>query len=274
MQKYHKFSDFDNEDVFIVIEQCDNRKIVYRNPYYYQIVNNESKPSYDKRFLTVTTFLSEIEGELSAVEVALPILPVTDTAYNVDLRTRVSKVASYIRSENHNDFTNLEGIKTQHEGIIDKIIFEAMEFYNSPYAQIFAFSDDDYYGVSKLYKYELKGHKSYPSEAIVLNDYWENSLGNFFEKGYSLLCESIEGFKPFDVSLYQKFLDRGISDIVMIPFFMESKLSGLVMLSNTKSSSDDTTDLFLADYVSNSIGLMMYRGFLFEKIYYDKLTEL
>ena len=270
---FTKFSDFDAIPYLVVIEDVETRTIVYTNSAYKKAVEGfgGALPTFDKRFVSIDTEHMVIEGKLRAVEVARSVLPVEKSFYNNTLRLTISDIQNIVRTEVNTDFLTSENGRNYHDKLIEGMIRKLMEYYEMKYTHLFVFQGSPKVpGV--LHQFFLDGDKfTSKSYESVLNDYWANSLDTFFGVGYSLFCEDMKGFAPFDESLYKRLTDRKIETIVIIPFFAESKLIGLLSIANPKKI-DDVTDMFLADFVTNSIGSMIYRGKLYATMYFDEVT--
>ena len=269
----HRQEDFDDLDVFVIFEDIETKQIVYKNKKYIDAITalGDKKPNFDNRFITIDSFVGEIDGKPIVIEIGEPITPVTNIQNNLELRTTISEIESDKREEIHNDFLKLQTGKRKHDNILDNIVRRIIKFYESKYAHLFIFGKTRTER-GTLYQYELEHEeKDAIGKSIFLPSYWDNSFTNFFEKGFSLLCENIDGFATFDAPLKEEFVRRKIEAIIMIPFFAESELIGLLMLSNPKKYGD-RPDLFLADYASNSIGTLIHRGALYNNLYFDDIT--
>ena len=269
------FSDFDELPDLILIEDAETREILYKNRAWMESVPELGKklPTFDKRFISINSHISTIEGRKVVIEVAKSILPVTTSSYNMDARTIISDIENDMRSELQSAYLYVENGKKTHDILIDSVIYKMMDFYESEYAQLFIFTNNDPYQNGKLYQYRRGDYKNPLPKSIPLNDYWFNSLPNYYERGFSLVCEDMKGFDAFDSVLYQRFIERGINTVIIIPLFMERELCGFFTFSNPKKV-DGKLDLFLADYAANSIGALLYRGFLYSKLYFDHITDL
>ncbi|MCR4561857.1 MAG: EAL domain-containing protein [Bacilli bacterium] len=274
-KKLTHFADFDETEDFIIIEDIATREIIYTNPAYANEAGVISTriPTYDKRFVTITTFIKELEGRNVAIEVGKRILPVTSSTYNYDLRSVVSEIENDIRSEITADFFISDDGVSKHDSIIHRTIAKTMNYYDVKYAHLFVF-DEDSQSEGTLHAYYRDGEKDeHFSKRSHFPSYWENGSKNFFQKGYSLICDDVEGFSPFDPSLTQALKSRNISTVIIIPFFAEDDLIGLFIIADPNEI-DGKLDLFLADFATNSIGMMIYRGRLYQTMYFDDITGL
>ena len=269
----HKQEDFDDLDVLVVFEDIETKKIVYKNKKFIEAVDAfaNKKPNFDNRFITIDSFVGEVDGRQIVIEIGEVIVPITNVESNLAVRTAISEIESDKREEIHNDFLEFQIGRRKHDNILDNIVRRTIKFYQSNYAHLFIFDKNNNKN-GTLYQYALDNNE----EIVVGTEmarpaYWDNALTNFFQKGFSILCEDIEGFGTFDKELKQKFDERGIKVIVMIPFFAESELIGLLMLSNPRKDGN-RPDLFLADYASNSIGTIIHRGSLYNNLYFDDIT--
>ncbi len=272
-RNFHKQSDFDNLDVFVLFEDLETKEITYKNKKYIDAIDalSDKKPNFDNRFITIDSFIGEVDGRKTVVEIGEVIVPVTNVESNLEVRTAISEIENDKREEIHNDFLEIQTGKRNHDNILDNIVRRTIKFYQSKYAHLFIFNKNRN-ECGTLYQYEL----DHDEDEVVgiptyLPSYWDNALVNFFRKGFSLLCEDILGFATFDLDLHEKFEIRNIKSVIMIPFFAESELIGLLMLSDPKKEGDHP-DLFLADYASDSIGTLIHRGELYNNLYFDDIT--
>lgn len=274
LKKIRHAKDFDAFDAFILLEDIETKQIVFRNRAYLKEVEKtkDKRPAFDTRFISINSFISQVDGRDVVVEFGTKINPVTSSSYNLTLRSTISEIEGLMREEIHNDFLfALDGIKV-HYRIINAIVHHILKFYGSEYAHLFIFKNN-YTDKGSLHTYHISQENAQTNKDVYLNSYWANSLGNFFEKGYSLLCEDMHGFMSFDAELRDKFLQRNIDAIIMIPFFAENRLKGLLMVSKPNNSNDtETPDFFLMDYATNAIGTMITRGYLYNDLYFDKMT--
>ena len=263
---------FDALDALVLFEDVETKEITFKNKAYIKEVDSfgDKKPFFDRRFITIDSFLATIDGRNVVVEVGEKVVPITNSSYNLDLRTTISDIENLKREEIHNDFFHSHDGKSKHDILLDQIVIQTINYYQSPYAHLFIFGPTRY-DRGTLYQYELGKKDLVEPKSIFLNSYWDNALTNFFEKGFSILCENTNGFASFDEDIARVFKDRKIDTIIMIPFFAESELIGLLMLANPKKIGD-RTDFFLADYATNSIGSLIYRGRLYNDLYFDNIT--
>ena len=269
----HHQSDFDDLDVLVVFEDVETKQIVYKNKKYIECVDSfeNEKPNYDNRFISIDSFVSEIDGKQVVVEIGELIVPITNLENNTQVRNAISEIENDKRDAVQNDFLQLQhGIRT-HDTIVDDIIKRTIRFYDSEFAHLFIFGSS-YEEKGRLFQYHLNHDDDLAIPIKVsLPSYWKNAITNFFERGFSLLCEDMIGFSTFDKELHQKFIDRNVQSVIMIPLFAERQLIGLLMLSNPKNTGN-RPDLFLADYVSTSIGTLIHRGRLYNNLYFDEIT--
>ncbi|MCR5078335.1 MAG: EAL domain-containing protein [Bacilli bacterium] len=272
--KINHLADFDDIEEVIVVEDAETGEIVLRNKAYKKHIEAfaGTLPSFDKRFFTIDTIHSVIDGRLCAVEVALPILPVEISFYNHSLRQTISDIENIVRTEVTTDFLTSKNGRNYHDRMLDRIVRRMMKYYESPYAHVFLFGptrEDP--GVLSQFALAEPDDATPKISRTILPAYWANSLDNFFGRGFSLLCQNMDGFEPFDPQLALRLKERHIETIVIIPFFAENKMIGLLSLADPKEVGD-TTDLFLADFAVNSIGSMVYRGSLYANMYFDDVT--
>ena len=268
----HKQSDFDDLDVLIVLEDVETKQIIYKNKKFISCVDSfdNKKPNFDNRFISIDSFVGEVDGRPTIVEVGEVIIPITNLENNTQVRNAISEIENDKREAVQNDFFQLQhGIRT-HDTIIDDIIKRTIKFYESQFAHLFIFGDT-YSQKGKLYQYNIDSEEVTVPIRLFLPAYWDNAIKNFFEKGFSLLCEDMIGFSTFDADLHAKFIERNVQTVIMIPLFAERQLIGLLMLSNPKNTGN-RPDLFLADYVSTSIGTLIHRGRLYNSLYFDEIT--
>ena len=268
----HKQSDFDDLDVLVVFEDVETKQIIYKNKKFIECVDSfeNKKPNYDNRFISIDSFVNEIDGKQVVVEIGEVIVPITNLENNTQVRNAISEIENDKRDAVQNDFIQLQhGIRT-HDSIIDDIIKRTIRFYDSEFAHLFIFGGS-YTEKGKLFQYHIDHDEVAVPIRVTLPSYWKNAITNFFERGFSLLCEDMIGFSTFDTELHEKFITRNVQSVIMIPLFAERQLIGLLMLSNPKNTGN-RPDFFLADYVSTSIGTLIHRGRLYNNLYFDEVT--
>ncbi len=274
ISKITHLPDFDDLEEVIVVEDAETGEIVLRNKAYKKYIGSleGTLPSFDKRFFTIDTIHVVVDGRLCAVEVAVPVLPVEESFYNHSLRQTISDIENIVRTEVTTDFLTSRNGRNYHDRMLDRIVRRMMKYYESPYAHVFLFGASRYEpGILSQFALDEEEDAEPKISNTVLQAYWANSLDNFFGRGFSLLCENMNGFEPFDPILANRLKERNIKTVVIIPFFAENKLIGLLSLADPKTIGN-TTDLFLADFAVNSIGSMVYRGSLYANMYFDDVT--
>ena len=171
----HKQSDFDNLDVLIVFEDVETKQIVYKNKKFIECVDSfeNKKPNYDNRFISIDSFVSEIDGKQVVVEVGEVIVPITNLENNTLVRNAISEIENDKRDAVQNDFIQLQhGIRT-HDTIIDDIIKRTIKFYDSEFAHLFIFGSS-YTEKGKLYQYKIDSDEVAIPIKVSLPSYWKN----------------------------------------------------------------------------------------------------
>ena len=274
-KRLHRFSDFDDLEELIIIEAVENHESLYYNKAYNRFLEFAEKKelSFDSRFYSVNSYVDEIEGTLCVIEVAIAIKPESEYVYDGHLRTVISNIEREIREEMHNDFVEMSvSGRRKHGEIIDEVVRLTMEYYHAPYAQVALF--DEGMGHTGGVKDYAHGKFVQTLYNVHIPTYWDNSTTNFFRYGASLLCDDMTGFDAFDHDLYEKFVERDMKTVLMIPFFIEGEHRGFLLLGNPRKNDHGRFDLFLGDFSANAIGTLIYRGLLYTSLYYDPLTHL
>ncbi|MCR5491309.1 MAG: EAL domain-containing protein [Bacilli bacterium] len=273
-KKMKSIAEFDLCPNFIIIEDANTRENLLFNKAYKQEIRrlNGKVPPFDERFLSVNSYLDTIDGRQCVIEAYERVFPKTALSYDMDLRTTISHIESGIREEIDVDFLSTDKGKRNHDLLIDQVVQKTIAYYKSPYAHLIIFTDEAK-TEGDLLQYALGKDENPKPRHVKIKEYWINSFANFFSKGYSLLCESVEGFAAFDEQLYNTFLELGIHRVLIMPFFIEGEMAGFLVLSNPKTVGG-SFDFFLADFAGNAIGTLIYRGQLYSNLYFDSLTML
>ena len=273
-KELHSTAEFNELDNFVIIEDAYSRETILYNKAYTDELKrlNGKKPAFDERFLSVDSYLTDIEGRYCVVEVYEKVFPKTLLSYDPELRTTISHIEGEMRREIQVDFISGEGEKRNHDLLLDRVVRMTIDYYEVPYAQLLTFDIGNTHE-GTLLQYERYGSENPTPTHVKVKEYWDNSFTNFFSRGFSLLCENMQGFAAFDTDLYEKFVSLGIKRILIVPFFIEGSISGFLVLSNPKMIAD-SFDFFLADFAGNAVGTLIYRGRLYESLYFDSLTKL
>ena len=263
-------ADYDAFDDIIIVEEAATLKSLYKNKAYRDELKalGTSKVAFDSRFLTIDSFLKEFDGTKAVVEVAKRIKPNGPFSYDAALRRVISEIEKKIREEIHSDFLVPKEGKRNHERLIHNVVELTMEYYHCPEAHLITFKPNRQSALT-AYRTGEEPKKS----SVSFPAYWDNSSTNFFQYGYSLLCEDLEGFAAFDPVLRDNLAKSNIHTVLLIPFFIEGKHVGFLLLGNPMSKTAGF-DLFLGDFAANAIGTLIYRGQLYNNLYFDPLTKL
>ena len=270
----NKIEEYDDFQEVVIVEDAFTRETIFRNKAYRDLLDNlpEAGPSFDTRFYSIDSFVRAFDGRLAVVEVGFSIKTQKEFTYDGHLRQVISAIEVEMRQEMHGDYLASSNLPRRrgHDAIIDSIVALAMEYYHCPYAQVLRIHEDERKG---QYTHYQEGAAPFSRDSEIPS-YWDNSRTNFFQHGFSLLCEDMDGFDAFDHDLYTRFMDRGIHCVLMIPFFNEGRHNGFLLLANPRKNDHGVFDLFLGDFAANSIGTMVYRGKLYANIHFDSLTGL
>ena len=90
----HKQSDFDDLDVLIVLEDVETKQIIYKNKKFISCVDSfdNKKPNFDNRFISIDSFVGEVDGRPTIVEVGEVIIPITNLENNTQVRNAISEI--------------------------------------------------------------------------------------------------------------------------------------------------------------------------------------
>ena len=265
-----RWEEYDSFEEIIVVEDAKTMEKVFYNRSYREqtALFKKKKPSFDQRFLTIDSFLKEFDGRLMVVEVAKKILPSPLFHYDSSLRQTISDIEGKIRGEIHSDFLSSGKGRGKHQKTIGEVLSLTMAYYDSPMAHVLLLGKGRQASLTSMRKGKPASYSM-----VHFPEYWDNSQVNFFQYGYSLLCEDLAGFAAFDKELASSLEENGIHTVLMIPFFIEARQSGFLILGNPKSKPEGF-DLFLGDFSANSIGTLLYRGQIYDNLYFDSLTKL
>ena len=90
----HNQQDFDNLDVIVAFEDVETKQITYKNKKYIECVDSfgDKKPGFDKRFISIDSFVSEVDGRQVVVEIGELIVPIFSLENNAAVRYAISEI--------------------------------------------------------------------------------------------------------------------------------------------------------------------------------------
>ena len=266
-----RFSDFDALPEYVFIDDATTLETIYTNKAYKTLLEmGGNLPNFDNRFLSLRAFPATIEGRRCVVQVSEAIQPYRQRVNSHEVRLAISDIENILRTEMQSDFLYESKGRSYHESLIDRIVRRAMTFYHCPKAHVVAF-DPKYEDEAVLYQYDSSEESDPLSSKLKLSALVRSYHNAFFRRGYSLLSEDLRDFECMGDGLSQKLESMGIRRLINIPYFIEGRLSGLLILANP-GGKDDKIDFFFADFATNAVGTMAYRGRLYSHMYMDDVT--
>ncbi|MBO4540897.1 MAG: diguanylate cyclase, partial [Bacilli bacterium] len=270
-QAVRNLEEYDSFDDIIIVEDALTHESIFQNKAYREETanyKNANRPSFESRFLSVTSFRKEFAGRNLVVEVATRVRPQSSFPYDGALRTAITKIEEQIRQEIQTDIYEGLAPSKKHHKYLQEVVDITMRYYECPFAHVVLLKGQRQ---ATLAAYAGEGEPGISK--VAFESYWDNSQTNFFQYGYSLLLEDMAGFAAFDPPLYEKLKENGVHTVLMIPFFIEARQVGFLLLANPRSKKQGF-DLFLGDFAANAIGTLLYHGQLYDSLYYDPLTKL
>lgn len=266
-----RIHDFDSSKEFVFIQKKTDSRLSYANPAAEAFLKQEGLPSFKERFLAFSTAEMTLDEQPCTVRTLRPLSTRAGDSDHDNTREAIADIEGILCTELQGRFLFQHGVRSYHTSLIDRITHRAMDYYGCKHAQLVRF-DDGEGPTASLYCY-AKG-KSLPKETTIpLDDSIHRAYIRFFARGYAVYSQDVSHDFAFNAAQLPLFAKHGIRTVLFVPFFAEGHLRGILILGNPDLS-HRTADFFIADYASNSIGMMTYREQLYAKLYIDDVTGL